>query len=79
MNYCEGTAEEALERAVALASRIARNGPLALENAKRAVDDVCAFFVSPVAAIIPKVHCRERAFVVQVKRLDFCRFALHLT
>eukprot|EP01061_Rhynchopus_euleeides_P005687 TRINITY_DN14891_c0_g2_i2.p1 TRINITY_DN14891_c0_g2~~TRINITY_DN14891_c0_g2_i2.p1 ORF type:complete len:298 (+),score=132.88 TRINITY_DN14891_c0_g2_i2:35-895(+) len=39
VNYCEEDEEAALARAIALATRIARNGPLALENAKRAVDD----------------------------------------
>eukprot|EP01063_Lacrimia_lanifica_P006984 TRINITY_DN14423_c0_g1_i1.p1 TRINITY_DN14423_c0_g1~~TRINITY_DN14423_c0_g1_i1.p1 ORF type:complete len:280 (+),score=105.38 TRINITY_DN14423_c0_g1_i1:52-891(+) len=39
VNYCLEDADQALEKAVALASRIARNGPIALEQAKIAVDD----------------------------------------
>eukprot|EP01059_Diplonema_ambulator_P016979 TRINITY_DN28976_c0_g1_i1.p1 TRINITY_DN28976_c0_g1~~TRINITY_DN28976_c0_g1_i1.p1 ORF type:complete len:279 (+),score=66.58 TRINITY_DN28976_c0_g1_i1:52-888(+) len=37
VNYSEDTHEAASDRALTLAARIARNGPIALENAKRAV------------------------------------------
>eukprot|EP01064_Diplonema_japonicum_P006401 TRINITY_DN14259_c0_g3_i1.p1 TRINITY_DN14259_c0_g3~~TRINITY_DN14259_c0_g3_i1.p1 ORF type:complete len:282 (+),score=68.39 TRINITY_DN14259_c0_g3_i1:55-900(+) len=39
VNHSETHLEDALDTALAIASRIARNGPLAVQNAKRAVKD----------------------------------------
>eukprot|EP01060_Flectonema_neradi_P006677 TRINITY_DN14537_c0_g1_i1.p1 TRINITY_DN14537_c0_g1~~TRINITY_DN14537_c0_g1_i1.p1 ORF type:complete len:279 (+),score=46.28 TRINITY_DN14537_c0_g1_i1:112-948(+) len=39
VNYCEADSEAALEKALFMASRISRNGPIALKAAKRAITD----------------------------------------